>query len=276
MTFDIEVEMITGLPDTQKAKNEITAIALHDSATDTYYALVLDKLGKVKNTETGNRVVRSYHNEKELLHAFLTIYETIRPTIITGWNIDQFDVPYLFNRITNVLGRNNATRLSPIGECFYSPYRNRWSFAGVSALDYITLYKKYNYGLEASYTLNHIATKEVGRGKLEYKGSLDDLFKEDINKYIDYNIVDVELVVEMDKKLQFIELCRAICHTGHVPYEDFVYSSKYLEGACLNYLKKKNLVAPNKPADRRERMKEINDNNEEKFIGAYVKEPIVG
>ena len=276
MTFDIEVEMITGLPDTQKAKNEITAIALHDSATDTYYALVLDKLGKVKNTETGNRVVRSYHNEKELLHAFLTIYETIHPTIITGWNIDQFDVPYLFNRITNVLGRNNATRLSPIGECFYSPYRNRWSFAGVSALDYITLYKKYNYGLEASYTLNHIATKEVGRGKLEYKGSLDDLFKEDINKYIDYNIVDVELVVEMDKKLHFIDLCRAICHAGHVPYEDFVYSSKYLEGACLNYLKKKNLVAPNKPADRRERMKEINDNNEEKFIGAYVKEPIVG
>lgn len=276
MTFDIEVEMITGLPDTQKARNEITAIALHDSATDTYYALVLDKLGKVNNTETGNRVVRSYHNEKELLSAFLTIYETIRPSIITGWNIDQFDVPYLFNRITNVLGRSNATRLSPIGECFYSPYRNRWSFAGVSALDYITLYKKYNYGLEASYTLNHIATKEVGRGKLEYKGSLDDLFKEDINKYIDYNIVDVELVVEMDKKLQFIELCRAICHTGHVPYEDFVYSSKYLEGACLNYLKKKNLVAPNKPADRRERMKEINDNNEEKFIGAYVKEPIVG
>jgi DNA polymerase elongation subunit (family B) len=276
MTFDIEVEMITGLPDTQKAKNAITAIALHDSATDVYYALVLDEFGKVKNTTTGNRVVKSYSSERELLRAFLTIYEEIRPSIITGWNIDSFDVPYLFNRITNVLGRTSATRLSPIGECFYSPYRNRWSFAGVSALDYIHLYKTYNYGLEASYTLNHIATKELGKGKLEYKGNLDDLFREDINKYIDYNIVDVELVVGLEKKLQFIELCRAICHAGHVPYEDFVYSSKYLEGACLNYLKHRNLVAPNKPADRRERMQEINDNNQEKFIGAYVKEPIVG
>ena len=276
MTFDIEVEMNSGLPDTQKAKNEITAIALHDSATDTYYALVLDVDDKVKNTTTGNRVVKAYSNERDLLRAFLTIYEEIRPSIITGWNIDQFDVPYLFNRITNVLGRTNATRLSPIGECFYSPYRNRWSFAGVSALDYIHLYKTYTYTLEPSYTLNYIATKELGRGKVEYKGNLDDLFKEDINKYIDYNIVDVELIVDMEKKLQFIELCRAICHAGHVPYEDFVYSSKYLEGACLNYLKQKNLVAPNKPADRRERMQEINDNNQEKFIGAYVKEPIVG
>jgi DNA polymerase elongation subunit (family B) len=185
MTFDIEVEMLSGLPDTQKAKNEITAIALHDSATDVYYALVLDEFGKVKNTITGNRVVKSYSSERELLRAFLTIYEEIRPSIITGWNIDSFDVPYLFNRITNVLGRTSATRLSPIGECFYSPYRNRWSFAGVSALDYIHLYKTYNYGLEASYTLNHIATKELGKGKLEYKGNLDDLFREDINKYID-------------------------------------------------------------------------------------------
>jgi DNA polymerase elongation subunit (family B) len=276
MTFDIEVEMLSGLPDTQKAKNEITAIALHDSATDIYYALVLDKDDKVKNTTTGNRIVKSYSNERDLLRAFLTIYEEIHPSIITGWNIDSFDVPYLFNRITNVLGRSNATRLSPIGECFYSPYRNRWSFAGVSALDYIHLYKTYTYTLEPSYTLNYIATKELGKGKLEYKGNLDDLFREDINKYIDYNIVDVELVVGLEKKLQFIELCRAICHAGHVPYEDFVYSSKYLEGACLNYLKQKNLVAPNKPADRRERMQEINDNNQEKFIGAYVKEPIVG
>ena len=277
MTFDIEVEMNTGLPDTQKAKNEITAIALHDSATDKYYALVLDVENKVQNTiDARGRIVKAYSSEKNLLHAFLDLYEEIHPSIITGWNIDAFDVPYLFNRITNVIGRKNASRLSPIGECFYSPYRNRWSFAGVSSLDYITLYKKYNYGLEASYTLNHIATKELGRGKLEYKGNLDDLFRDDIEKYIEYNIVDVELIVEMDKKLQFIDLCRAICHAGHVPYEDFVYSSKYLEGACLNYLKKKNLVAPNKPADRRERMQEINDNNEEKFIGAYVKEPIVG
>jgi DNA polymerase elongation subunit (family B) len=80
----------------------------------------------------------------------------------------------------------------------------------------------------------------------------------------------------MDEKLQFIELCRAICHAGFVPYEDYMFSSKYLEGACLAYLKKKGLVAPNKPKDRKEKMQALRDNNEEKFIGAYVKEPIVG
>ena len=88
--------------------------------------------------------------------------------------------------------------------------------------------------------------------------------------------MDVELVVEFDKKLQFIDLCRGITHAGHVPYEDFVYSSKYLEGALLSFLRRKNLVAPNKPADRQEKMQAIRDNNEEKFIGAYVKSPIVG
>ena len=116
----------------------------------------------------------------------------------------------------------------------------------------------------------------MGRGKIEYQGNLDQLFRDDIEKFIEYNLVDVELVVDFDKKLQFIDLCRGICHAGHVPYEDFVYSSKYLEGALLTYLRRRNLVAPNKPADRQERMQAIRDNNEEKFIGAYVKPPIVG
>jgi len=84
------------------------------------------------------------------------------------------------------------------------------------------------------------------------------------------------LVVEFDKKLQFIDLCRGICHAGHVTYEDFVYSSKYLEGAMLTYLRRKNLVAPNKPAARREKMAALNEAGESKFIGAYVKDPIVG
>jgi len=86
----------------------------------------------------------------------------------------------------------------------------------------------------------------------------------------------VDLVVAMDDKLKFIELCKAICHAGYVPYEDYIYSSKWLEGACLSYLKTKGLVATNKPKDRKERMQALRDNDEEKFIGAYVKEPIVG
>jgi DNA polymerase elongation subunit (family B) len=282
MTFDIEVEMISGLPNTFDAKNEITAIASHDSVTKLYDVFVLDKDRKVKNTaqqfnKDGRSVsVHIFDNEKNLLLAFLTYYQGVNPTILTGWNIDFFDIPYLYNRIKRVCGEGHAKRLSPISETFYSPYRQRWSFGGVSILDYINLYKNYNYGLESSYTLDHIAKKELGRGKIEYEGSLDDLFENDLEKFIEYNIVDVDLVVSMDEKLQFIELCRAICHAGFVPYEDYMFSSKYLEGACLAYLKKKGLVSPNKPKDRKEKMQALRDNNEEKFIGAYVKEPIVG
>jgi len=282
MTFDIEVEMNSGLPNTEHAENEITSIAAHDSATKVFDVFVLDKERKSKqndghfNKDGRTAVVHIYDNEKNLLLAFLNYYEEVTPTIITGWNIDFFDVPYLYNRIKNVCGEGHAKRLSPIGQTFWSPYRNRWSFGGVSILDYINLYKNYNYGLESSYTLNHIATKELGRGKIEYEGSLDDLFENDLEKFIEYNIVDVDLVVEMDNKLQFIELCRAICHAGFVPYEDYMFSSKYLEGACLAYLKKKGLVAPNKPRDRKEKMAALNESGDEKFIGAYVKEPIVG
>jgi DNA polymerase elongation subunit (family B) len=282
LTFDIEVEMISGLPNTREAKNEITAIAAHDGATKLYDVFVLDKERKVKNNATnfnkdGREVkVHIFDNERNLLYAFLNYYEEINPTILTGWNIDFFDIPYLYNRLKNVCGEGNAKRLSPIGQAFWSPYREKFSFGGVSILDYINLYKTYTYTLEASYTLNYIATKELGRGKVEYEGSLDDLFENDLEKFIEYNIVDVDLVVAMDEKLQFIELCRAVCHAGYVPYEDYIFSSKWLEGACLGYLKKKGLVATNKPKDRKERMQALRDNNEEKFIGAYVKEPIVG
>jgi len=211
-----------------------------------------------------------------MLMKYLELYEMINPSIVTGWNIDYFDTPMLYNRIKRLLGERQANRLSPIGQCFWSPYRKRYFMAGVSYLDYIELYKKYNYGELPNYRLDTVAQIELGRGKIEYQGNLDQLFRDDIEKFIEYNLVDVELVVEFDKKLDFIDLCRGIAHAGHVPYEDFVYSSKYLEGAMLTYLRRKGLVAPNKPADRQERMQAIRDNNEEKFIGAYVKDPIVG
>jgi DNA polymerase elongation subunit (family B) len=280
LTFDIEVEMITGLPNLEKAENEITSIAAHDDATKEYHVFVVDKNNKVNGKsfqKDGRDVhVHVFGSERDLLMKYLTYVESVNATIWTGWNIDFFDVPYLYNRIKNVCGEKQANRLSCIGKTYWSPYRNRYSIAGVSIMDYIGLYKRYNFGLESSYTLNHIATKELGRGKLEYEGSLDDLFENDLEKFIEYNITDVELVVSMDAKLQFIELSRAICHSGFTPYEDYIFSSKYLEGACLAYLKKKGLVAPNKPKNHKDKLAEQAEAGEEKFIGAYVKEPIVG
>jgi DNA polymerase elongation subunit (family B) len=276
LTYDIECEMLSGLPDPEKAENEITSIGLHDSATNQYWVLIMDKSGKMVERTTEKAIVIPFKDEGDMLLKYLELYEYINPTIVTGWNIDYFDTPMLYNRIKRILGERNANRLSPIGECFWSPYRKRFFMAGVSYLDYLSLYKNFTYSELDSYRLDSIAQRELGRGKIEYSGNLDILFKEDIEKFIEYNLVDVELVVEFDRKLQFIDTARGICHAGHVPYEDFVYSSKYLEGALLTYLKRKNIVAPNKPADRQERMDALKENNEEKFIGAYVKAPIVG
>lgn len=276
MTFDIEVEMESGLPNVEEAKNELTAIGLQDNITNQYWVLIMDKKGKMTERKTDKAIILPFKDERDLCMKFLELYEGIAPDVLTGWNIDNFDIPYLFNRIKRILGEQHAKRLSPIGQAFYSPYRNRWFFAGVSCLDYLELYKKFNYNELPNYRLDTIGTIELGKGKIEYQGSLDDLFNEDIEKFIEYNLVDVEIVVELDKKLQFIDLCRGICHAGHVPYEDFVYSSKYLEGALLCFLKRKGLVAPNKPADRKEKLAALKEAGEEKFIGAYVKDPIVG
>jgi DNA polymerase elongation subunit (family B) len=276
LTYDIECEMDSGLPDVEKSENELTAIGLHDSATNHYWVLIMDKAGNMSEKKTGNRTVIPFKDERDMCMKYLELYEYINPTIVTGWNIDNFDTPYLYNRIKRLLGVKHANRLSPIGECFWSPYRKRFYMAGVSYLDYLALYKNFTYSELDNYRLDSIAMKELGRGKVEYSGNLDDLFKEDIDKFIEYNLVDVQLVVDMDAKLQFIDTARGICHAGHVPYEDFVYSSKYLEGALLCYLKRRNIVAPNKPADRQERMQALRDNDQEKFIGAYVKAPIVG
>jgi DNA polymerase elongation subunit (family B) len=276
LTFDIEVEMESGLPDTEKAENELTAIGLHDNISNQYWVLVMDKSGKMVEKKTDKAIVLPFTDERDMCRKFLDLYEGIAPDVVTGWNIDYFDIPYLFNRLKRILGENQAKRLSPIGQAFYSPYRSRWFLAGVSCLDYLSLYKKFNYTELPNYRLDTVGRLEVGKGKIEYQGSLDDLFNQDIEKFIEYNLVDVEIVVELDKKLQFIDLCRGIAHAGHVPYEDFVYSSKYLEGAMLTYLRRKNLVAPNKPQDRKEKLAALKEAGEEKFIGAYVKDPIVG
>ena len=268
--------MESGLPNPEEAKNELTSIGLHDSATNQYWVLVMDKSGQMIERKTDKAIVIPFKHEEDMLMKYLELYEYINPTIVTGWNIDYFDTPMLYNRIKRLLGERHANRLSPIGECFWSPYRKRYFMAGVSYLDYLSLYKNFTYSELDSYRLDSIAQRELGKGKIEYDGNLDILFRDDIEKFIEYNLVDVELVVEFDQKLQFIDTARGICHAGHVPYEDFVYSSKYLEGAMLTYLKRKGIVAPNKPADRQERMQALRDNNEEKFIGAYVKAPIVG
>ena len=266
--FDIEVEMDSGTPDVEKAENGITSIAAYYSNTKRYTVFVLDKDNSLKKTKVDGFDVDlvSCPTEKDLLTKFFEFYTANLPTIITGWNCDFFDIPYLFNRTKNILGKKVALKLSPIGEHFFSPYRNRYFFGGVSILDYLTIYKKFTYVQLPSYSLDAVSKKELGKGKVEYEGNLDELKKKDLKKFIEYNITDVALIVEMNDKLQFIDLVQGICHVGHVPYEDYTFSSKYLEGAVLTYLKRRNIIAPNKPADRRERMSQFKETGKKNLL----------
>ena len=266
MIFDIEVEVTDGFPDINKAENKITSIAFNDPLLDEYFCYVLDPDNKLK--PNSNDTIESFRDEYDLLNAFFKKYMEIQPTILTGWNVEFFDITYLYNRAQQVVGKTVANLLSPISQVHWSDFAKRYKIAGVSGLDYLALYKKYTFSQRPSYRLDAIGEYEVGEKKVEYEGTLNDLYENDLDKFVQYNLQDVKLVKKIDDKLDFIEIARGLAHLGHVPYEDVMMSSRYLEGAILVYLRTNNIVAPNKPT------KGIN--KLEKFEGAYVQVPQKG
>lgn len=265
MIFDIETSTEFGFPTKENPINEITAIALYDSTTQHYHVFLLDKENKISSYDEDHLSLYSFADERDMLQAFLYVYGEINPTILSGWNIEFFDIPYLYARIKKVLGTQFANMLSPIGKVVWEDFSSRYKIYGVSTLDYLSLYKKYAYQEQSSYQLEAISQKELKKGKIKYEGSLDDLYKTDIHKFIEYNVNDVVLVKELDDKLQYIELVKTICHTCHVPYEDIFLTSKCLEGALLTYMKRNQIVAPNK--------KQRDEDSERKISGAYVQDP---
>ena len=266
--IDIEVDIENGFPTPEEAQNEITSIAIYDEAGDQRYVWILDKDGTVPSRKEGNFETISCRDEASLLQKFLLTYYEIQPTIITGWNIDFFDVPYLYNRLCHILGEKQARTMSPINDVIWLKHRNRYRISGVSCLDYMALYKNFTYNEESSYSLEAISQKELGKGKMKYEGTLDDLLKNDIQGYIDYNMNDVDLVWEIDQKMKLLDLARGICHKGHVPYEDVYFSTRYLDGASLTYMKRLGIIAPNKP--KQEDIKRVD------LLGAFVKAPNPG
>lgn len=274
--IDIEVDSVGGYPNIEDPIKEVTAIALLDESKDTYYCFILDKDGVVQNENKDNTIILPYLNEEDLLVAFLKKWDEVKPTIVSGWNIDGFDFPYLHARLVRVLGEEVANALSPINICYFNKYKNKMTIAGVNALDYLVLYKKYSGKNLTNYRLDTVAKEELKIGKIEYEGSLNDLMKSDIKKFIEYNLHDIILVKKMNDQLQFVELAMSICHVCHVGYEEFGMSSKFLEGALLTYLRRKKLIAPNKKLklDVVDRDDDLAD--DVGFEGAYVKDPVPG
>ena len=274
--FDIECEIAGALtPELIKnAPTKITSIAVYDNNTQKYYCLILDENQQLQTINEENRAVIPFTHEHDLLHAFLNLWEELDPTIITGWNTEYFDVPFLYYRIENQLGAGEAARLSPLRKVKFGTYAHDApvELAGLNHLDYMLLFKKYNPKNEPSYKLGDIGEKYVSLGKIEYEGNLDRLFQEDVNKFIEYNIRDVEILIELEKKFKFIELTITICHLCHVPYEQIYLSTALNDGAILTYLKRQGIVSPNKPTTTRPALYDI----KEEYAGGYLKDPVPG
>jgi DNA polymerase elongation subunit (family B) len=274
--FDIECEIAGALtPELIKnAPTKITSIAVYDNTTQKYYCLILDEKQQLQTVNEENRAIIPFPHEHDLLHAFLNLWEQLDPTIITGWNTEYFDVPFLYYRIENQLGASEAARMSPLRKVKFGTYSHDApvELAGLNHLDYMLLFKKYNPKQEPSYKLGDIGEKYANLAKIEYEGNLDRLFNEDINKFIEYNIRDVEILIELEKRFKFIELTITICHLCHVPYEQIYLSTALNDGAILTYLKRQNIVSPNKPTTIRPALYDI----KEEYAGGYLKDPVPG
>jgi DNA polymerase elongation subunit (family B) len=272
--FDIETERDeNGYSTPEEARARITSIAYYDKAGQDRRVLLLDEERRLEGTgyEGDGYVVEIFTSEQAMLTRFINAFAEIQPTVISGWNTDNYDIPYLVNRIKKLLGAGAVKKLSPAGIVEWNKNRERYKIFGVSSLDYLTLYKKFTYTELPNYRLDTVAKFELGRGKVEYEGDLNQLFATDIEKFVEYNMVDVNLVYDLDDKLQLIPLARTICHKGHVPYEDVYYASKYLDGAAIVDLKRNGLVAPNK------RFRFVEDETQaDALAGAYVMAPVPG
>tara|TARA_B100001094_G_scaffold238699_1_gene234135 strand:+ start:1394 stop:3910 length:2517 start_codon:yes stop_codon:yes gene_type:complete len=271
--FDIETAKDeNGYSTIDDVRTAITSIAYYDKAGNDRRVLILDERKRIKESviEGDNYVLEIFRSERDLLTRFINAFAEIQPTVITGWNTDGYDIPYLLGRCKKVLGNQSIKKFSPAGIVTQNPKSKKWKIFGVSSLDYIKLYKNFTYTELPNYRLDTVGKTELGKGKVEYDGDLDDLFEQDIHKFAYYNMTDVDLVYELDEKLQLINLARTICHKGHVPYEDVYYASKYLDGAAIVDLKRNGFVAPNK------QFRFIEEERQDALAGAYVMPPIPG
>lgn len=254
--YDIEVATEGGFPSPDKANQKITALSYYDEASGRSVVLVLDESGEVEEANHSDIEIFTYSEEERLLKAILKHWRSADPTIISGWNNESFDDPYLYNRLKKVLGEDKANKLSPIGKVREKRIQGGetgYKFAGIASMDYLQIYKNFTFSQEPSYSLDHVSNKELDRGKVEYEGmevngetvrDLDDLKRLDIERFVEYSHEDVQLIVDIDEKLNFIEMARRISHLGHVPYEDVYMSSRFIEGAILSRLHKEGRVAP--------------------------------
>lgn len=272
VTIDIEVAADDGFPNIETATKEITAIALRKNEK-----IIVFGCGDYREHKE-NVIYVKCQDEKELLEKFLDTWNSrfFSPDIVTGWNVEFFDMPYLINRIRRILGEDEAKRLSPwnmLNETYVGHEENNkrqsYDIPGISVIDYLQAYKKFSYGNQESYKLDHIAFVELGEKKIDYSeyGDLLSLYRENYQKFIEYNIHDVDLVHKLNEKLGFIEQIITIAYDSKINFSDAFTSVRMWDVIIHNHLMKKNIVIPTN-------FKKAEKHNQ--IIGAYVKDPRVG
>ena len=274
--FDIECEIGGALTEEyiQRAPMPITSIAWWDKSADEWAIIILDRKNQLKNTQSGNKKVITCNTEKELLTRFVGIVRDIDPDILIGYNSDYFDIPYLYHRMCNVIGKSLADDLSPVGQVQSKAYTKYFfrkdqfvKIIGIESLDYMRLHKKYSWKDEPSWKLDAIGEKYTGLNKIEYDGTLDDLFEQDIHKFIEYNFRDVEILKLLDEKLQYIALTKNLAHKGKHNYEEVYMNSITQDGAISAYLLSKSIIPP---------AKTFKQEKKEGYAGGYLFCPKAG
>ena len=270
ITLDIEVSSEYGFPDVESCQEEILAITIQDYTTKEITTWGSKPfVNKQKNV--------TYHHcptEYQLLSSFIEYWMVDVPDVVTGWNIQLYDIPYICKRLNRVLGEKLMKRFSPWGLVSegetYIQGRKHTTFdvGGVTQLDYLDLYKKFTYKAQESYRLDYIASVELGQKKLDHSefDTFKDFYTNGWQKFIEYNIVDVELVDRLEDKMKLIELALTMAYDAKVNYVDVFYQVRMWDNIIFNYLKKRNIVIPPK----------IRSDKDSKYAGAYVKEPIPG
>jgi DNA polymerase elongation subunit (family B) len=268
--IDIETAAENGFPDIESADQEILAISIKDS-----FSGRITVFG-ARPYDNKDPMVDYMHfrSEESMMNAFLDYWQANYPDVITGWNVQLFDMPYICNRIERILGEKFVKLLSPWRlvsqrEIFI---KGRKQFAvdtlGISTLDYLELYKKFTYSNQESYRLDYICNVELGEKKLDHSefDTFKEFYENDWQKFIDYNIHDVRLVDKLEDKMKLIELAYTMAYDAKVNYEDVFSQVRMWDNYIYNELNKRRIAIPPK--------KEATKN--EKYAGAYVKEPKPG
>ena len=268
-TIDIETSTENGFPDIKSANEEILLITVKELSTKR----IITFGSKTYVNPREDVIYVNCKDEQNLLTQFLEFWSKSHPDVITGWNTDFFDMPYLIRRIERELGDGESNKLSPWGyvnerKTFIKGNEEiHYDIVGIAQLDYLELYKKYTYSKQESYRLDYIAEQELGDKKKVNPGdSFKDFYTNHWQQFVDYNIQDVELVDRLEDKMRLIELHLTMAYNAKINFEDVYSQVRMWDTIIYNHLRKKGIVVPAKS----------HSGKDAQFEGAYVKDPIIG